>query len=66
MKEKFDKYWKECNLLMAVASVMDPRVKMGAVEYCYPKICEQAQSQIYMHDVKEALQEIFTEYVENV
>ena len=49
---------------MAVASVMDLRVKMGVVEYCYPKIYEQAQTQIYIHNVKEALQEIFKEYVE--
>jgi len=64
MKEKFDKYWGECNLLMAVASVMDLRVKMGVVEYCYPKIYEQAQTQIYIHNMKDALQEIFKEYVE--
>nr|GEV06843.1 hypothetical protein [Tanacetum cinerariifolium] len=25
MKEKFDKYWKECNLLLSVAAVLDPR-----------------------------------------
>ena len=64
MKEKFDKYWGECNLLMAVAFVMDPKVKMGIVEYCCPKIYGQAQSQIYIHDVKEVLQEIFKEYIE--
>ncbi|GKE71929.1 zinc finger BED domain-containing protein RICESLEEPER 2-like protein [Tanacetum coccineum] len=28
MKENFDKYWKECNLLMSVAAVLDPRCKM--------------------------------------
>ncbi|KAL0927047.1 hypothetical protein M5K25_001200 [Dendrobium thyrsiflorum] len=27
MKEKFDKYWGECNLLMAFGAIMDPRMK---------------------------------------
>ncbi|XP_020254292.1 zinc finger BED domain-containing protein RICESLEEPER 2-like [Asparagus officinalis] len=30
MHDKFEKYWGECNLLMAIASVMDPRLKIGA------------------------------------
>jgi len=37
---------------------------MGVVEYWYPKIYAEAQSQIYIHDVKEALHEMFMEYVE--
>ena len=27
MKEKFDRYWKECTLLMAIAAILDPRAK---------------------------------------
>ncbi|XP_071712324.1 zinc finger BED domain-containing protein RICESLEEPER 1-like isoform X2 [Rutidosis leptorrhynchoides] len=29
MKVKFDKYWGECHLLMAITSVLDPRLKNG-------------------------------------
>ena len=36
MKEKFDKYWGECNLLMSIASVLDPRCKAHVVNYCFP------------------------------
>ena len=38
MKEKFDKYWGECNLVMAIASVLDPRVKMYVVNFSFPQI----------------------------
>ena len=28
MNEKFAKYWGECNLLMEIGAVLDPRYKM--------------------------------------
>ncbi|KAG8390050.1 hypothetical protein BUALT_Bualt01G0043100 [Buddleja alternifolia] len=38
MKRKFDKYWGESNLLMAIAAVLDPRYKMMALEFFFPKL----------------------------
>ncbi|KAL0283083.1 UNVERIFIED_CONTAM: Zinc finger BED domain-containing protein RICESLEEPER 2, partial [Sesamum angustifolium] len=38
MKIKFDKYWGETNLLMSIAAVLDPRCKMKALEFCFPKL----------------------------
>ncbi|KAG8390252.1 hypothetical protein BUALT_Bualt01G0064400 [Buddleja alternifolia] len=38
MKCKFDKYWGESNLLMATAAVLDPRYKMMALEFFFPKL----------------------------
>ncbi|KAG8391458.1 hypothetical protein BUALT_Bualt01G0189900 [Buddleja alternifolia] len=38
MKHKFDKYWGESNLLMAIAAVLDPRYKMMALEFFFLKL----------------------------
>ncbi|KAG5022179.1 hypothetical protein JHK85_018521 [Glycine max] len=38
MKVKFDKYWGECNMLMSIASVLDPRCKFHVVNICFPLI----------------------------
>ncbi|PSS17646.1 Zinc finger BED domain-containing protein [Actinidia chinensis var. chinensis] len=38
MKSKFDEYWKNCSLALAVAAILDPRFKMKLVEYYYPQI----------------------------
>ena len=37
MKQKFDKYCDECNLLMAIGAFLDPRRKIGGVEFIYHK-----------------------------
>ncbi|XP_020272551.1 zinc finger BED domain-containing protein RICESLEEPER 2-like [Asparagus officinalis] len=63
MQDKFEKYWGECNLLMAIASVMDPRLKIGAVEICYPQIYSEVEAMINIQKVRDALQELFDEYV---
>ena len=38
MNEKFAKYWGECNLLMAIGAVLDPRYKMQLIKFCFPHI----------------------------
>ncbi len=63
MKKKFDKYWGECNLLMAIAAVLDPRVKMRALDFCFPKIYTQAEVVANIEKVKCALNELYNEYV---
>ncbi|WMV13463.1 hypothetical protein MTR67_006848 [Solanum verrucosum] len=37
-QEKFDEYLNDCNLILAVAVVMDPRFKMKLVEFTFNKI----------------------------
>lgn len=38
MREKFDKYWGEVNLLMAVGAVLDPRNKLKYLEFAFGKL----------------------------
>ena len=35
MKDKFDKDWGDCNLLISCAVVLDPRNKMQLVDWCF-------------------------------
>ncbi|XP_052622319.1 zinc finger BED domain-containing protein RICESLEEPER 2-like [Lactuca sativa] len=62
MKEKFDKYWGECHLVMAIASVLDPRFKMKLVEFCFPTLYQNSDENI--KEVKNALYEMYSEYLE--
>ncbi|KAK4418453.1 Zinc finger BED domain-containing protein RICESLEEPER 2 [Sesamum alatum] len=38
MKIKFDKYWGDSNLLMSIAAVLDPRQKLRALDFCFPRL----------------------------
>lgn len=60
MKIKFEKYWNECFLVLAVVIVFDPRFKMSLVEYYYTKI-HGSLSVSYIEIVRSALIELFNE-----
>lgn len=38
MKEKFDKYWGQCNMVIAIASVLDFRCKLYCLNYLFYSI----------------------------
>ncbi|KAK3038056.1 hypothetical protein RJ639_032035 [Escallonia herrerae] len=62
MQESFDKYWKNCCLILAIAVVMDPRFKMKLVEFSFTKIYgDEAAS--YTRVVDEGIHELFSEYI---
>ncbi|XP_047092284.1 zinc finger BED domain-containing protein RICESLEEPER 2-like [Lolium rigidum] len=62
MHERFDKYWKDCNLVLAIAVVMDPRFKMKLVEFSYSKIYG-VEAAKYVKVVDDALHDLYKDYV---
>ncbi|KAI5398801.1 hypothetical protein KIW84_064254 [Lathyrus oleraceus] len=64
MKGKFDKYWSQCNLVMSLASVLDPRIKMMGVNICFPLIYPQVEARKNIENVRIALDDMYKEYVD--
>nr|XP_025640728.1 zinc finger BED domain-containing protein RICESLEEPER 2-like [Arachis hypogaea] len=65
MKEKFDKYWGECNMVMSLACVLDPRCKLHVIKFCFPLIYKPEHvAAENVEKVKNTLQEIYDEYAE--
>ncbi|XP_058722747.1 zinc finger BED domain-containing protein RICESLEEPER 2-like [Vicia villosa] len=64
LKEKFDKYWSQCNLVMSLASVLDPRIKMMGVNMCFPLIYPKDEARKNIENVHIALDDMYKEYVD--
>ncbi|KAK9281258.1 hypothetical protein L1049_004154 [Liquidambar formosana] len=62
LQEKFDKYWKDCCLVLAIAVVMDPRFKMKLVEFSFSKIYGE-DGDAWVKIVEDGIHELFLEYV---
>jgi lipid II:glycine glycyltransferase (peptidoglycan interpeptide bridge formation enzyme) len=60
MITKFEKYWSEFSLVLAISIVLDPRYKPRLVKYYYTKIYG-AESQEY-ENVTKTLTKLFMEY----
>ncbi|XP_027083792.2 zinc finger BED domain-containing protein RICESLEEPER 2-like [Coffea arabica] len=63
MKTKFDKYWGECNLILAVAAILDPRQKMRVVDFTYPQMYLPSEASHNISTIRRVLFELYDEYV---
>ncbi|GMI86104.1 hypothetical protein HRI_002279700 [Hibiscus trionum] len=61
LKEKFDRYWSDCFLVLAIAVVMDPRFKMKLVEFSFSRIYGD-DAGMWIKIVDDGIHELYLEY----
>ncbi|CAL5353396.1 unnamed protein product [Camellia sinensis] len=61
MRVKFQKYWEECSLVLAIAAVLDPRFKMDLVEY-YFGLIYGADANKHIQRARNGFVDLFYEY----
>lgn len=63
MKQRFDKYWGECNMLMSIGAVLDPRLKLRVLEITFPKLFPSHVARENISKVRELIYQLYDEYV---
>lgn len=58
---KFEKYWKDVNGVLTVATVLDPRYKMKLIEFYFPLLYGD-ESNIHIERVQMLFKELIKEY----
>ena len=66
MIEKYDKYWADIQGLMAVAVILDPRLKMTMLQACYIAILGQEEADRYVHKSYDLLTKLMSDYHKQV
>ncbi|TYG77876.1 hypothetical protein ES288_D02G011000v1 [Gossypium darwinii] len=61
LTRRFDHYWRLCNSALAVASVLDPRLKFKIVEFSYILIYGH-DSKVQLNTFREVLTNVYNEY----
>ncbi|KAI5354850.1 hypothetical protein L3X38_007745 [Prunus dulcis] len=62
MMEKFDKYWKDYSLILAITVILDPRYKFQFVEFCYKRLYGTNSQE--MAKVRDMLYSLFDLYMQ--
>lgn len=63
MKKKFDKYWGDCNLLISLAAILDPRNKIKFIEFAFTEIYKSDNAVRHLNEIRECLYKLFEEYM---
>lgn len=65
MKEKYDKYWGDNNLLISIGAILDPRYKMTLLKFAFKAIYTKEKAKEEEEEIVEAaLKAMYMEYVE--
>ncbi|XP_044487337.1 zinc finger BED domain-containing protein DAYSLEEPER-like isoform X2 [Mangifera indica] len=62
LREKFDEYWRECFLVLAIAVVIDPRFKMNLIECSFSRIYGE-NAEMWIKVVEDGIHDLFHEYL---
>ncbi|XP_056695907.1 zinc finger BED domain-containing protein DAYSLEEPER isoform X2 [Spinacia oleracea] len=64
MKDKFDKYWESYSMILSLAAIFDPRLKLQYVKFCFTQL-DARSAEYKTEQVKESLFKLFEEYATN-
>ncbi|KAF7821320.1 zinc finger BED domain-containing protein RICESLEEPER 2-like [Senna tora] len=64
MKEKFDKYWSEYSVVLALGAILDPQLKFPLLECCFNRV-DPTTCQSKLDVVRKKLFELFNAYAKN-
>ena len=60
----FCKYWSQCNNLLVIASILDPREKMIFVEFCYERAFDPTEKKKRIDEIHLFLHKLYSEYAD--
>ncbi|XVF37632.1 hypothetical protein REPUB_Repub20aG0026200 [Reevesia pubescens] len=66
MNVKSDNSWRTCSMILAIATILDPRSKFNLVKFLYRSIYDYEASRIHLTIIRNALTDIFNEYASNM
>ncbi|XP_072060198.1 zinc finger BED domain-containing protein RICESLEEPER 3-like [Arachis hypogaea] len=62
MKMKFDKYWKDYSTVLAFRAILDPRLKLKFLRFCYKKL-DPSTFELKANEVLEKFKRLYGEYI---
>ena len=62
MQKKFNKYCSQCNILLIIASILDPRSKLIFIKFCYQMTFDVKESKKKIDDIRACLYKFYNEY----
>ncbi|KAG6732352.1 hypothetical protein I3842_01G172700 [Carya illinoinensis] len=62
MKEKFESYFGKCRMVLAIAAILDPRLKLEFVQSAFEVLVGDDQARIIVADIRNILNDVFDSY----